>query len=48
MAADLEHRAKELAEKENELKAREYEVKLEEMRVHTLIKDANFAQYKSA
>ena len=47
MASNLEARAKELADKENELKAREYDVKLEEMRVHTIIKDANFAQYKS-
>ena len=47
MAANLEARAKDLEEKEKELKAREYEVKLEEMRVHTLIKDANFAEYKS-
>jgi hypothetical protein len=47
VATNLEARAKELAEKENELKAREYEVKLEEMRVHTLIKDAIFAQFKN-
>jgi hypothetical protein len=46
VAGNLEARAQELAEKEKELKAREYEVKLEEMRVHTLVKDVNFAQFK--
>jgi hypothetical protein len=46
VAGNLEARAKELRLKDNELKAREYEIKLEEMRVHTLIKDVNFAQYK--
>ena len=47
MASNLDARAKELVEKDNEIKAREHEVKLEEMRVHTLIKDASFAQNKS-
>ena len=45
MVGKVEARAQELAEKEQELKAREYDVKLEEMRVHTLVKDVNFAQY---
>ena len=45
MTGNLKARAQELAEKEKELKAREYDVKLDEIRVHTLVKDVNFAQY---